>query len=251
MHAKITLKQLKKEIDDGLTRHEIAAKYKCCLSTIDKRCARAGFPQPVLAPHHRTRTVTFNTRFFRNIDTESKAYTLGFIAADGGRDRNWGIKIGLHPKDADILHKIAKAMDCSYVPKLVENNTRVRLTFYDIDTVQDLERYGIIERKTFTLPFAQNVPEDMLRHYLRGIFDGDGSVGKQARLVTGSEPFYRGFLAWYEKRYGRLPWHKQEGNKFRLVFNRPDGVFIRWMYDNAAIVLDRKNKLFFRNWSEL
>lgn len=251
MRAKITLKQLKEAIDNGLTRHQIAKKYKCCLSTIDKRCIRGRMPRPKLAPHHRTRQVTFNTRFFQTIDSESKAYTLGFIAADGGRDRNWGIKIGLHPKDTDILQKIAKAMNCSYPPKLVENNTRIRLSLYNIDTVRDLEQYGITERKTFTLPFAKNVPEELLRHYLRGVFDGDGSIGKQARLVTGSEPFYKGFLTWYEKRYGRLPWHKQEGRKFRLVFNRADSPFIRWMYSDVTIVLKRKNQLFLLNWSEL
>lgn len=251
MRAKVTLNQLISEIADGLTVHEIATKHKCSVAAVYKRCGRAGLACPRTAPHHRTRQTAFNTRFFETIDSEVKAYTLGFIAADGGRDRKWGIKIGLHPRDADILHKIASAMACNYAPRLVEHATRIRLSLYDIDTVRDLEQYGIVERKTLTLPFALNVPSQYLRHYLRGVFDGDGSMGRQARLVTGSTPFYTGFLAWYMQQYGRYPWHKQECNKYRLVFNRIDSPFIQWMYEDATIVLDRKHQLFLRNWSKL
>jgi len=251
MRAKITLKQLEEDIKLGMTTREIAEKYSCLRCTVARHCHRAGIALPAEPPHHRARKHTFNTRFFETIDSESKAYSLGFIAADGGRDRNAGVKIVLNPRDTDILIKIANAMECSNPPYLAEHGTRIRLSFYNVDMIPDLEKYGIVERKTSTLPFAQNVPDEYLRHYLRGMFDGDGSLGRQARLVTGSEPFYRGFMAWYAQKYGKLPWTKDEGNKYRMVFNqKKDGEFIRWMYDNATIVLDRKNQLFLRNWNK-
>lgn len=177
---------------------------------------------------------------------------LGFISADGGRDRNWGIKIALHPKDSLILYEFAKRLHCNFEPRLVENGTRILLGLYDIDMVKDLEKYGIVERKTKTLEFAKNVPDKWLRHYLRGVFDGDGSVGrgKQAtKLVTGSTPFYTGFMTWYKKTYGFEPWSKKEDDKYRLSFNHgKDSEFVNWMYKNATIGIDRKRKLFEMYW---
>lgn len=248
MHQKVVLKQLKADILSGLTVHEIAAKHGCTPSGIYRRCQSRGLVKPKRAPHRRKRKHTFNTRFFRRIDSEVKAYMLGFISADGGRDRQWGLKIALHPRDKDILDKFAAHLQCNFRPRLVEGGTRVKLALYDIDLVHDLEQYGIVERKTFSLPFARRIPVKYLRHYLRGVFDGDGSLGRQARLVAGSKAFYEGFITWYEKKYGQTPWHRQEGNKYRLVFNRRDAKFIRWMYTDNPIGLDRKQQLFQQNW---
>jgi hypothetical protein len=251
MRAIFTKEQLEECIEAGMSTGEIARMYSAAPCTVQRGYKRFQLCNANKQDHPRTRSKNFSTRFFETLDTEEKAYTLGFIAADGGRDRNWGIKISIHPKDRDILAKIAKAMQCDYGYDWVENNTRVKLAMYDVDMVKDLERYGICERKTKTLPFAKNVPDEFLRHYMRGVFDGDGSLGRQARLVTGSECFFNGFISWYAARYGKEPWTQREGNKYRLVFNRRDRDFIVWMYSTSSIVLDRKYKLYLNNWHKL
>lgn len=251
MRAHVTNEQLSRDIKDGLTVHEIVSKYGYKdVTAVYYRCKRNNIPKPRVAPHKRPDyCVKFNTRFFKTITTEEQAYTVGFIGADGSRDRDWGIKISLHPRDTDILEKIAAAVGHSRGPRLVENDTRIMLSLYDTTMVKDLERYGIVPRKTSTLPFAPNIPDDMLYHYMRGMMDGDGSIGRQCRFVTGSKPFFDGLLDWYGKTYNRLPWTRKEGNKWRVVFNRCDADFINAMYANATISLDRKLALYKLNWT--
>lgn len=235
-------------VEAGLTTDEIATKHGCDRCTVLRSCARLGIPKPQLPPQNRARQRRFDTRFFQQLDTEAKAYTLGFIAADGGRDRNWGIKISLHPRDVDILEKIAAEMRCDYRPARVESGKRVKLGLYDIDMVSDLERYGIVERKTRTIEFAKNVPAHLVIHYMRGVFDGDGTVGLRAvRMVTGSEAFYAGLMRWFESTYGSVPWSQCEGGtKWRIVFSWvKHRQFIDDMYKDAVISLDRKRNNYF------
>lgn len=57
----------------------------------------------------RGKKYTFNEDFFNSIDTEEKAYWLGFIVADGcvhkDKNNNYRLSIGLHDKDITHLHK--------------------------------------------------------------------------------------------------------------------------------------------------
>ena len=57
---------------------------------------------------------------------------------------------------------------------------------------EDLIHLGITPKKSLSLAFPP-VPPDFLRHFLRGAWDGDGTVGKpdaspRARLFSGSKP---------------------------------------------------------------
>ena len=78
--------------------------------------------------------------------------------------------------------------------------------------------------------------------------DGDGSMGRQARLVTGSRLFYSQFVEWFNNTYDRDVWHRQEDNRFRLVFNQWHADFIHSLYRDARIYSDRKKDLYTLNW---
>lgn len=63
--------------------------------------------------------------FFEKIDSEEKAYTLGFIAADGSVNiKNGLIKIEQKSENDDILEKIAKALKYD---NLIKNTSRKRI----------------------------------------------------------------------------------------------------------------------------
>ena len=232
-----------------LTAADLAAKLHCTPCTVVRTCRRLGLSKPAQPAHHRSRQKQFDTAFFRRIDTEQKAYVVGFIAADGGLDRRWGCKISIRDYDVDILTQIATALKCTYVP-IPADGKRLRLSFYDIDTVRDLAQYGIVERKTQTLPFAKNIPDTFVLSYLRGVFDGDGSIGKSFRLVTGSRAFFTGFVKWYRETYHLKPWTRCEGGtKWRIVFWRKHAQFIHDMYRDATIVSQRRKQAYLKFWS--
>lgn len=249
MKKVIPINSLKEDLEMGLCTTQIAEKYDCHTCTVIRTCKRNQLPYPKRNSNPIVyRGKHFDTGFFHVIDSEAKAYILGFISADGGLDRGWGCKIKLNPKDSDILVKIATAMKCDYKPVLIEKDTRISLTLYSVELVKDLAQYGVIRNKTKTLPFAVNVPEEFVLDYMRGMFDGDGSFGdkrRTAKFVCGSIPFSEGFLSWYKSKYGTEPWHQiEDGTKYRFSFNLKDVPFIKGMYDNASISLDRKQALY-------
>src|SRR5690606_21393784 len=130
----------------------------------------------------------FNESFFETIDTEEKAYWLGFIAADGnindrGENKSKSLHIGLSFKDKNHLLKFM--ININYSHLLIEIKERiinlkkrryVRLNLNSKKMYNDLLDKGITPRKSLTLKPPKNVPKDLVRHWIRGYFDGDGSV---------------------------------------------------------------------------
>lgn len=130
----------------------------------------------------------FNENYFETINTPEKAYWLGFIAADGYiTKRTQGqhvFGISLHEKEP--LEKLLVCLesnkkileyDCSKMSNKYSNKFEYKLLFVSNKMVSDLEKNGIVERKTFKLEFPYNIiSKELYPHYIRGYFDGDGSV---------------------------------------------------------------------------
>jgi hypothetical protein len=122
----------------------------------------------------------YDENFFEVIDTEDKAYFLGFIYADGCLINNdkksiYEITIKINNKDDHILIKLIKKINGEM--KLWYNKKRemceIRLNGKKI--VSDLENKGVHPNKTFTIKYPV-IDEKLERHFLRGYFDGDGCI---------------------------------------------------------------------------
>ena len=135
---------------------------------------------------HQNHKFDFNRRFFENIDTEKKAYWLGFIYADGSvyksKDNiSHHLVIKLSSKDINHLHKFRSDFSLPHEIKLRKEisfgggfeSARIRITSKEL--VNDLIKHGCIPNKTFVLQFP-NINENLYNHFIRGYFDGDGSI---------------------------------------------------------------------------
>jgi hypothetical protein len=130
---------------------------------------------------------TFDENYFEIIDTEEKAYWLGFFYADGCvrvRKESSESKLKLSIKDIDHLEKFKKSINGNnkilFVDKKIVSlslNTRI-FTNHLIDK-------GCTERKTFTINFPNFLNENLIRHFIRGYFDGDGSISTSQRKYKG------------------------------------------------------------------
>src|SRR3989304_5444387 len=111
---------------------------------------------------------------FEKVDTPAKAYLLGFIIADGNSDGKY--KITIVSKDLEILHKCKKIS--SQLKKNI-NETKAHKIYYlqicSQKLVSDLRAFGIEPRKSWTSTFP-DIKEEYYSHFLRGLFDGDGSI---------------------------------------------------------------------------
>ena len=120
--------------------------------------------------------------FFEVIDTEDKAYWLGFIYADGcvykGTGETYRLQINLKSSDDTHLNKLNKALNSDY--KLtyynVNDHKSVGLKINSTKMCKDLMKLGVIERKSNIITFPHNIPDYLIRHFIRGYFDGDGCV---------------------------------------------------------------------------
>jgi hypothetical protein len=126
-----------------------------------------------------------NRAYNKNIDffseeTRDTAWLLGFLAADGAlQEKNNTIKLGLSQKDEEILIKIKEKV-------AIENPIRYYTTNKGYDIVElewtcdkhkkDLAKYHIVPNKTFKLSPPYNLNRKYWIDYIRGYFDGDGSV---------------------------------------------------------------------------
>ena len=119
--------------------------------------------------------------FFHEINTEAKAYWLGFLAADGSI-YNARISLSLAMQDSKHVYRFSDAIHSNH--PIIENiiNSRgyknaqplVRLVIFSPQMAADLAQYSLVPNKTFLLRWP-NIPEEYLHHFVRGYFDGDGS----------------------------------------------------------------------------
>ena len=133
---------------------------------------------------------TCNHNYFDNIDTEIKAYLLGFFIADGWLNVG-NSRFGLQIKEEDniVLHYIKNEFVNDSVIS-TKNRTTETVTRKNISTIRwtsshmkdiFMNKYKILENKTydetFMFPFEE-IPEHLIRHFIRGFFDGDGCFSK-------------------------------------------------------------------------
>ena len=138
---------------------------------------------------------TLNEDYFETIDTEHKAYWLGFIAADGCiTDTNY---FAISLKDRDILLELKKDLEYTgeiYYPEYNNNeNIYSRINFSSKKICNDLRKHGIHENKSFTYNNLPNISDDLMPHFIRGYFDGDGSVyvsKSRKNINKGSDKVY-------------------------------------------------------------
>lgn len=119
-----------------------------------------------------------NSQFFKTWSPQM-AYTLGFIAADGnichtGRAHTLHIACD----DLDVIEKIKIVIQYQgpiHLKPRLNNKISYSLRICDPIIFNDLEKLGVTERKslTFTPP---KIPKKLIRHFIRGYFDGDGTV---------------------------------------------------------------------------
>lgn len=211
---------------------------------------------------------------FKKIDTEEKAYWLGFIMADGCvsystkyfRERNRAnrLSVNLSIKDIDMLIKLKEFLKTDakivvYTPKgTYSENEMCKITTNSVKLCKDLEQYGVIPNKTGKeiMPAQNLVSKKLMRHFIRGFFDGDGSVYKHLGVrncisFTGNESMLnclKRFLMENNivKSNCAVVRDSRGKNAFTYHFSNQKDVnrFYKYIYGNATVFMERKYNKF-------
>ena len=152
--------------------------YHCWGSTILDALKRLDIPIRHSPDGERANALyQVDEHFFDTIDSEEKAYILGFFLADGHISSKGNLMFGIHERDQDILEQIKAAMHAEH--PIHSHSWKRTLTITAKRITERLLEFGFTNHKTFdtdihtVLPF---VPQELLRHFVRGMFDGDGSI---------------------------------------------------------------------------
>lgn len=239
-------------IDNNLTATECAKKYNIGRTTLLRHLEKYDIEK-----NYTTTKREYNRDYFEVIDTEEKAYWLGFIAADGCITRmESNLDIGLQYSDRNHLVKFInsingdidmindKTVKCSLNNKSYESS---RLTIGSKKMCQDLIRLGLGPRKSSILNFPTNIPKELMRHYLRGYFDGDGCItsnnGVYQISIIATNDFLNDLKEFLlnlnmtktklEQRNSNMAvWKKKGRNQIKI--------FLDYIYKDSTIYLDRK-----------
>lgn len=206
---------------------------------------------------------------FDVIDTEEKAYWLGFLYADGYVCTNeFSIGLNLSIKDIDHLRKFKNFIKYQYDIKISQthqfgskscygkNGRRLFMCSIKIGNKhlrQSLIDKGCIPRKSLILSFPdESVFKDksLIRHFIRGYFDGDGTISSSKRIFSIQIVGTKNILEHIQEYLG-IGYLRQKKNCnehiYRLTyFNKKAKKAAKIMYDNSSIYLQRKYNIYLR-----
>ena len=208
--------------------------------------------------HQTSRKYTLNENFFDSIDTEEKAYFLGLLWADGTNiiNRNC-IQIGLQETDKYVLETMLSVMDANSPLKCTKSTYSGGKDMYSVSLFsehmsQRLNDIGMVQNKSLILQFPTCVKLDLMPHFIRGVFDGDGYIsrgGDYTCEIMGTEDFCIElqkvlFEAGIESKIYNTTLRKETSTR-RLYIGRKENVckFLCYIYNNCTVYLKRKHDI--------
>lgn len=137
---------------------------------------------------------TYNNCF--NTINKDSAYWLGFLMADGCVMDDNRIRLYLQKSDINHLQKFKDFVQCEHKISYSDKYpNRVSLEFTSLEMINILKQYNIVPRKTLTqVPPNPEIFNKYFADYLRGFFDGDGTICESFSNVNSSTAtLYTGF----------------------------------------------------------
>lgn len=237
----------------GESSLQLAMAFSCSDWTIRSCLSRNGVDRRSKTAH--SRKYTCNFCFFQSVDTQTKAYWLGFLLADGcvfGRRLQLTLKLD----DIDHLKKFLSDFDATYPVRMYPERNIAEVVIVHAQLIKDLAKYGVIPRKTYNMKWP-SVQPNLLRHMIRGYVDGDGGFYHVDNGFAGGDDRFSatGHIDFIEKMQQTLICECNL-SKTKYVY-LPNTTFVRvsysgrlqlqriftYLYQDATVYMDRKRNL--------
>ncbi|MEG1494717.1 MAG: hypothetical protein RR406_00235 [Bacilli bacterium] len=197
-----------------------------------------------------------NENVFEKIDTEEKAYWLGFMYADGCVNRTSNrIELSLKEEDYSHIVKFKNFLESEHIigkkSKTIKDKTYIsyRLGITNEKLKNDLIKHGCVPNKTKVLQFPK-LNKKLVKHFIRGYLDGDGCITHQATSkmsleILGTEEFLRAILDYYNFPNDKYIYTFKHSDIKRLILSGPKAFeVIDDLYKKSNIYLERKFNLY-------
>lgn len=249
----------------GIDGTELAERYGVAQTTVYNTLKRHGVKRrDGRFSDRRLRKYTLDDTYFDHIDTEEKAYWLGFLYADGHITLHGDVILELAAIDKEHIVKLNRCLRSTYPVKDTKSHTRgkitpsARLNIRSHHMSASLTKHGVGPDKSRVFNVPQ-LDESLERHFWRGVIDGDGSVSHAQNktdltrkvlnlTLAGNKPTIDAFVAFLKRRLGydigvhnnswcRASWScAVRGTKADAI--------ARLLYDEASVYLERKMTMY-------
>lgn len=199
-HRKVTLEQEPQIIEwykNGDSLHTIADKLGIKWYPIYNVLRRNNIERR--STFEFSRKYEVDETYWEKIDSHEKAYFLGLMMADGAINddpMSMGFRINLQEDDRELIDRfkisLKSEQPLSYVKSRVDkkhgwtSKPQVEIRVHSKKMAEDLIKLGCAARKSLTLEWPKNLPEEFINSSVLGYFDGDGCVScslKQKKWV--------------------------------------------------------------------
>ncbi|WP_036096581.1 DNA-binding protein [Leptospira weilii] len=212
------LKLLKKLVREGKSGKELSQIFGRPIGGIFNKMRELSLkikPKSKIENNLYRRFYNVNDTYFSLIDSQKKAYYLGWLITDGwvngiirNKDKVYkSNKIGLKIKieDVDVLEDFKRELETDSPikyfkkspPQLLKNKItgktsiikagrQVGLEVYSYQMQLDLSNYGVVPKKTYTVSFPKKLPEKYYPGFIAGVISGDGCVYLHKKHKRGS-----------------------------------------------------------------
>ena len=245
---------------------KIASKYKIGRTVLSNRLKELGYE----VINHQNKLL-FDETMFDSIDTEEKAYWLGFWYADGylnSRPLNlntkpkYGLELSLKGSDFTHLEKFNIFMKHSKnIVKVSETKCgttickRCRWIVTNKHLWQTLNSLGCTPRKSLIINFPDSSifkSPNLIKHFIRGYWDGDGCLSwcdkehTQPHVsVLGTEDFLTSIKKYLPLKFDYVleKANKDSSNEITKQFSvcgKNGYELAKYLYSNSTIYLERK-----------
>ncbi len=256
-------------VNQGLSTAQVGERMGTDQSVAFSTLKRLGVK---MRPTGGVRQYRLDESYFDQIDTEQKAYFLGLLYADGSMCHmhekdftRWTTTLSLHEEDGYMVEALRDAVHPERDRPVYQTRNQVRLIINSQRILEALGRLGCVERKSFILQFptSEQVPNHLLRHFIRGYFDGDGCITWNHKVnhiqasfgLVGSQPFCEGVAEKLSPLVGPIQTHicKHSPNIYYATAGKQSTLrsIYHYLYDEATIFLRRKREKYDRLMTRL
>ena len=247
--------------NQGIQIWKIAEMFKSSEETISKVLKKNNIKVAVKP--------SFDNTVFDVIDTEEKAYWLGFIWADGciikhnEEKYTYAFELGISIQDYPHLKKFCDfiKLDTSKIKirkevtnyingKEVKSKASCRVQISNKHFWNQLNNLGCCPDKTHNEIFPDLKifsSTDLIRHFIRGCVDGDGWVYLDNRNhvicgLCGQEQFLTRVLEVLPEEFRNISLYNSNSEVIKIIkySHLKAQRLITWLYSNSSIHLDRK-----------
>lgn len=243
---------------------DISKMLNRTMSAIELKARRLGLKKyPYTCDYH----------YFDEINTEEKAYWLGFLTADGWINKNDKNNAGvtgieLQYGDIDHLKKFNKSIGGNYQitdrwkPCPISTKDKDKKHHMCCIRIFSLTMYNSLFNKGFTKDKSYDchipyIREDLMKHYIRGYFDGDGcfcftNQSFHINFITASKALNDDIVKILQSKEFNFIESNYTTDFNTIMYKidihrQQDKInFLDWIYQDCNIYLDRKYKKYLK-----